>query len=271
MKMRVLGIVSACIFACGGFGAVSTIVVATSFVSMQDALADNVSCSTSFGMTNCNGPGGSTSCSTSFGMTNCNGPGGSTSCSTSFGMTNCNGSGGSTSCSTSFGMTNCSGTNGSYSCSESFGMTNCSGSGITYIPKPTPTPTRAYVYTNPTPTPTKKYVYTNPTPTSRSITTKQVCVTSSGLSESCKNYPSFFIEYCSASSGGSLEQNISGTWTKLWTITGTKNSRCSSASTPYYTAVEGELTSSAGISLRVVPKKVNGVASSPDLFNVKIK
>jgi len=163
-------------------------------------------------------------------------------------------------------------------------MTNCSGSGITYIPKPTPTPTRAYVYTNPTPTPTrayvytnptptptKKYVYTNPTPTSRSITTKQVCVTSSGLSESCKNYPSFFIEYCSASSGGSLEQNISGTWTKLWTITGTKNSRCSSASTPYYTAVEGELTSSAGISLRVVPKKVNGVASSPDLFNVKIK
>jgi hypothetical protein len=96
-------------------------------------------------------------------------------------------------------------------------------------------------------------------------------VTSSGLSESCKDYPDFYIEYCSASSGGPLQWKSGTSWTKLWDITGVKNSRCTTSSNPYYTVLQGQLNSPTAISLRVVTKAVNGVVPAPDLFEVKVK
>jgi hypothetical protein len=140
---------------------------------------------------------------------------------------------------------------------------------------PTPTPTKIYSYSNPTPTPTptKIYSYSNPTPTQAAAppATNQVCVTSQGLTESCRDYPDFYIEYCSASSGGPLQWQSGSIWTKLWDINGVKNSSCPTKTNPYFTVVQGQLNSPKGITLRVVGKAVNGVVPSPDVFVLKIK
>jgi hypothetical protein len=229
--------------------------LSTGAIYAPPANADTVNCyNNSFG-TSCTGSNGTTNCyDNSFGKS-CTGPNGTTNCYNN-----------------SFG-TSCTGTSGSYNCYDNSFGTSCSGSGIGVIPKPTPTPSKTYFYVKPTPTPTKTYVYVNPTPTaaSKNVSTKKVCVTSSGLSENCSTYPDFYMEYCSASSGGPLQWKNGNTWEKLWDITGRKDSRCKLSSNPYLTIVKGRLTGAKGLSLRVVGKPVNKVIPTPDLFIVKVK
>ena len=60
------------------------------------------------------------------------------------------------------------------------------------------------------------------------------------------------------------------TWNTLWGITGIKNDRCNSSTSPYYTVVSGDLKTKENIALKLVHPSVNGVTPSPDLFTVKI-
>ena len=272
---RLAALASSLVFVAGLLFGVTTAALVSSAINAPSAQADSTYCSTIGSSMNCTGPNGSTYCSTIGSSMNCTGSGGSTYCSKIGSSMNCTGSGGSTYCSSIGSSMNCTGSGGSTYCSSIGSSMNCTGSGsaLPYLPKPTPTPTKTYSYSNPTPTPTKTYSYSNPTPTAaaKSVSTKRVCVTSSGLSESCKDYPDFYIEYCSASSGGPLQWKSGTSWTKLWDITGVKNSRCTTSSNPYYTVLQGQLNSPTAISLRVVTKAVNGVVPAPDLFEVKVK
>jgi hypothetical protein len=126
----------------------------------------------------------------------------------------------------------------------------------------------------PAPTPTPSYKsysnYVTPTPTPQTKTIK-VCITSSGLKESCKSYPNFYIEFCSAVATGNLEYKSGTKWLNLWKVSGIKNNRCNSTSTPYYTEVKGDLTSKTGIDLRLVYNADNGVTPPMDTFKVTVK
>ena len=242
------------------------------------------SCSGSGGTTNCYNNAFGTSCSGPSGTTNCYDNAFGTSCSGSSGTTNCYNNAFGTSCSGSSGTTNCYNNAFGTSCSGSSGTTNCynnafgvscsgTGSGsIPYIaptPKPTPTYKTYSTYPTPTPTPTYKTYSTYPTPTPN-VNSTQVCTTSLGLTESCKSYPSFYIEFCSASSSGTLQYKSETTWYTLWDITGIKNDRCNFSATPYYTVVSGDLKTTKDMSLKLFHPSVNGITPSADLFTVKI-
>ena len=236
----------------GGALSLSTIAI-----HAPTASAETVNCYNNSLGSSCTGPSGTTNCYDNSLGRSCTGPSGTTNC-----YNNSLGS-------------SCTGPSGTTNCYNNSLGTSCSGSGIGIIPnpKPTPTPTKTYFYVKPTPTPTKTYVYVNPTPTvpSSSVSSKKVCVTSIGLSENCSKYPDFYIEYCSASSGGPLQWKNGSIWEKLWDIKGKKDSRCELASNPYLTIVQGRLTGTKGMSLRVVGKPVNKVKPTPDLFIVKVK
>ena len=241
--------------------AITTSVAATAIlvVSAPASNAGTTNCyNNSFGYS-CSGPSGTTNCyNNSFG-TSCSGPSGTTNCyDNSFG-TSCSGSSGTTNCyNNSFG-TSCSGSSGTTNCYDNSFGTSCTGTGSTYIPLPKPTPSYKTYYADPTPTPSYKTYST------------QVCTTSQGLAESCKTYPSFYIEFCSANLSGALKYKSGSTWSTLWDVTGVKNDRCNSSKTPYYTVVSGELKSKSGLSLKLTYKAVNGVTPTADLFSIKIK
>ena len=258
--------------------AIGTSLIATTalVVAAPAANAGSTNCyNNAFGYS-CSGSGGTTNCYNNAFGTSCSGPSGTTNCYDNAFGTSCSGSSGTTNCYNNAFGTSCSGSSGTTNCyNNAFGV-SCSGTGsgsIPYIaPTPTPTPTYKTYYADPTPTPSYKTYYADPTPTpSYKTYSTKVCTTSTGLSESCKTYPAFYIEFCSANSNGILKYKSGSTWNTLWDVTGMKNDRCSSSETPYYTVVSGELKSKSGLSLKLAYKAVNGVTPTSDIFNIKIK
>ena len=256
------------------FVPITTISVMTELVVAPSALAGTTYCSNIGSSTNCSGSGGSTYCSNIGSSTNCSGPGGSTYCSSIGSSLDCSGPGGSTYCSSIGSSLDCSGPGGSTYCSSVGSSTNCSGSGVGIIPLPQPTPTKSFQYSYPIPKPTLAYSYKSPTPTHSTVgsTGSRTCISSKGLTTSCGTFPNFEITYCSALSGGTLEQKNGISWIKLWTITSVKDSaQCSDPAYSNFVDVSGRLGSKQNITLRIVHKSVIGMDSSPDYFAVVTK
>ena len=271
---KVVGLLNPLLLILSLFVPLTTISVITDLVAAPRAFAGTTYCSNIGSSTNCSGSGGSTYCSNIGSSTNCSGPGGSTYCSSIGSSLDCSGPGGSTYCSSIGSSLDCWGPGGSTYCSSIGSSTNCSGSGVGIIPLPRPTPTKSYQYSYPIPTPTPAYSYQSSTPThsSSNAAGSRTCISSKGLTQSCETYPNFEITYCSALSGGTLEQKNGISWLKLWTITSVKDdAQCSDPAYSNFVDLSGRLGSKQNITLRIVHKPIKGKTAAPDYFTVITK
>ena len=134
----------------------------------------------------------------------------------------------------------------------------------------------SYTVDAPTPSPTATKSQLVPLPSStpnvpKPANTKKVCATSSGYDAGCLEYPNWNYSICSTIQNGTLFEKVGTSYTKLWSVKGTKDISCG-VKYPFLIDISGTTKKNSGITnYRITFLSTKTISGFNSDFKITIK